>query len=110
RCGGVEGSESWEIVLRTDIGKVEYAMLADPAKVRLINTDFHAANGYRYRTNMSPHDHGVLLNKTQHHITDPTNPCRAFDDRIEHRLHVRRRAADDAEHLCRCRLMLQGLA
>ena len=46
----------------------------------------------------------------RHHIIDPTNPRGALDDGVEDRLHVRRRAADDAEHLGRCRLMLQGLA
>ena len=48
--------------------------------------------------------------KSQHHIIDPTNPRRALDDGVEHRLHVGRRAADDAEHLGRRRLMLQRLA
>ena len=48
--------------------------------------------------------------KSQHHIIDPANPRRALDDGVEHRLHVRRRAADDAEHLGRRRLMLQSFA
>ena len=48
--------------------------------------------------------------ESQHHVINPTNPRGALDDRVEHRLHVRWRAADDAEHLGRCRLMLQGLA
>src|SRR5262249_41442009 len=39
-----------------------------------------------------------------------TNPSGALDDRVEDRLHVGGRTADDAEHLGRCRLMLQGLA
>ena len=52
----------------------------------------------------------VPLAESQHQIINPTNPRRALDDRIEDRLHVRRRAADDAEHLGRCRLMLQRLA
>ena len=59
---------------------------------------------------MSPRNHGVSLAESQHHIIDPTNPCGALDDSVEHRLHVGGRAADDAEHLGRCRLMLQGLA
>ena len=59
---------------------------------------------------MSPRNHDVPLAESQHHVIDPTNPRRALDDGVEHRLHVRRRAADDAEHLGRCRLMLQGLA
>ena len=46
----------------------------------------------------------------QHHVIDPTNPGGALDDGVEDRLHVRRRAADDAEHLGCCRLMLQRLA
>ena len=52
----------------------------------------------------------VALAESQHHVIDPANPRRALDDGIEHRLHVRRRAADDAEHLGRRRLMLQRLA
>ena len=83
-------------------------MLAHPAKLWLINTDLDAADGYR--TKMSPRNHHVLLAESQHHVINPTNPRRALDDGIEHRLHVRGRAADDAEHLGRCRLMLQRLA
>ena len=59
---------------------------------------------------MSPRNHHVPLAESQHHVIDPTNPGRALDDGIEHRLHVRRRTADDAEHLGGCGLMLQGLA
>ena len=59
---------------------------------------------------MSPRNHSVPLAQPQHHIIDPTNPRRALDDGVEHRLHVRRRAADDAEHFGRRRLMLQRLA
>ena len=57
---------------------------------------------------MSPRNHAVTLVKSQHYVIDSTNPGCALDDGIEHRLHVRRRAADDAEHFGRCRLMLQG--
>ena len=59
---------------------------------------------------MSPRNHSVPLAESQHHIINPTNPGGALDDGVEDRLHVRGRAADDAEHLGRCRLMLQGLA
>ena len=59
---------------------------------------------------MSPRNHSVPLAESQHHVINPTNPGGALDDGVEDRLHVRRRAADDAEHLGRCRLMLQGLA
>ena len=59
---------------------------------------------------MSPRNHNVPLAESQHHVINPTNPGGALDDGVEDRLHVRGRAADDAEHLGRCRLMLQGLA
>ena len=103
------GTYRWEIVLRADVGNVERAMLAHPAKLWLINTDLDAAD-CRYGTKMSPRNHSVSLAESQHHVIDPTNPGGALDDGVEDRLHVRRRAADDAEHLGRCRLMLQGLA
>ena len=48
--------------------------------------------------------------ESQHYVINPANLCGALDDGIEDRLHVRRRAADDAEHLGRRRLMLQRLA
>ena len=59
---------------------------------------------------MSPRNHSVTLAESQHHVIDPANPSGALDDGVEDRLHVRRRAADDAKHLGRCRLMLQRLA
>ena len=42
------------------------------------------------------------------YVINPTNPSGAFNNGIENRLHIRGRAADDAQHLGRCRLMLQG--
>ena len=59
---------------------------------------------------MSPRNHSVALVEPQHHIINPTDPGGALDDSVEHRLHVCGRAADDAEHLGRRRLMLQRLA
>ena len=38
-----DGTQHWEIVLRTDIGNVERAMLAHPAKPWFINTDLDVA-------------------------------------------------------------------
>ena len=84
-------------------------MLANPAKLWLINTDLDAAK-VGYGTKMSPQNHRVPFVESQHHVIDPTNPRGALDDGVEDRLHVRGRAADDAEHLGRCRLMLQRLA
>ena len=74
----------------------------------LINTDLDAADGYG--TKMSPRNHSVPLAESQHHVINPANPGGALDDGVEHRLHVRGRAADDAEHLGGCSLMLQRLA
>ena len=59
---------------------------------------------------MSPRNHSVPLVESQHHVINPTNPRGALDDGVKDRLHVRRRAADDAEHLGGCGLMLQGFA
>ena len=59
---------------------------------------------------MSPRYHTVPLTESQHNVINPTNAGSALDDGVEDRLHVGGRAADDAEHLGRCRLMLQRLA
>ena len=83
-------------------------MLAHPAKLWLIRTDLNVDDGYR--TKMSPRNHSVAFVESQHHVINPTNPGGALDDGVEDRLHVRGRAADNAEHLSRCCLMLQGLA
>ena len=83
-------------------------MLAQPAIMWLIDTDLNTAN--RDWTKMGPRNHNFPLSESQHYVIDPTNPGGALDDGIEDRLHVRRRAADDAEHLGRCRLMFQRLA
>src|SRR5262245_20358939 len=83
-------------------------MLTHPAKLWRINTDLFTPLGYG--TNMGPPNQTVPLTESQHHVIDPTNPRRAFYNGVKNRLHIRGRAADDAEHLSRCRLMLQGFA
>src|SRR4030095_977795 len=85
-------------------------MLRHPAKMQFINTDRFASGEYGYGTNMSPRNQLISLPESQRHIINPTNPSSALDDRIQDRLHVCGRAADNAEHLGCCRLMLQGLA
>src|SRR4029453_2403730 len=82
-------------------------MLAHPGKPWVVNIDLGAASGYG--TKMSPHNHGIPLPESQHHVINPTNSGGALDNRVKHRLHVRGRAADDAEHFGCRRLMLQGL-
>ena len=82
-------------------------MLVNPALAWLIDTDLDADS--RYGTKMSPRDHVVTFAESQHHVIDPTNPGDALDDGVKDRLHVRRRAADDAEHFRSRRLMLQRL-
>src|SRR5262245_53106814 len=97
-----------EFVSLADIRNVERAVLPHPAKSWFINTDLDASGGYR--TKMGPQNHSVPIAESQHHVINPTNPGRALDDGVEHRLHVRRRTTDDPKHLGRCGLMLQGLA
>src|SRR5262249_8485580 len=97
-----------EIILRKHVGNVERAMLAHPLILWLIDTNLEPA--HEYGTKMGPRNHNVALVKSQQYVIDPTNLCRALDDGIEDRLHVCRRGTDAAEHLTRCRLVLQGLA
>ena len=59
---------------------------------------------------MSPRNQFVSLVESQRHVINSANPGGALDDGIEYRLHIRGRSADDAEHLGRCRLVLQCLA
>src|SRR5262249_18155156 len=102
------GTHGWEIVLLLGVANVKRAMLAYPVNVWLINTDFDAANWYG--TKMSPSNHHVSVKEAQHHVINPANFGGALDNRIEYRLHVGGRAADDAEHFgSRC-LVLQRLA
>ncbi len=59
---------------------------------------------------MSTWNHHIAIAESQHHVINPTNLCGALNDGVEDWLHVRRRAADNAKHLRRCRLMFQCLA
>src|SRR4051812_37503596 len=63
-----------------------------------------------YGSDVSTCNHSVVLAESQDHVLDSTNSAGALDDRLKDRLHVRRRAADDAEHLGGCRLMFQRFA
>src|SRR5262245_29291901 len=104
------GTQYWEFRLRPSVGKVECALFAHPANPGLINIELVDANGYGYRTKMSPQKHRVSFAESQHCIIDPTNPRGALNDGVEDRLHIGGRAADNAEHLSRRGLMLQGFA
>ena len=55
---------------------------------------------------MSPRNHSVAVLESQHHVINPANPGGALDDGVKHRLNVRGRTTDNAEHLGGCRLML----
>ena len=63
-----------------------------------------------YGTKISARNHNVSLAQSQYHVIDPANPGGALHNGVEYRLHVRGRAADDAEHFCRRSLMLQRLS
>jgi hypothetical protein len=82
-------------------------MFTHPAIPWFINRYFAAAVANGYLAEVSPYHHRIRFAQPQHHVINPTNSCSAFNDGIEHRLHVRRRAADNAEYLgCSC-LMFQ---
>jgi hypothetical protein len=57
---------------------------------------------------MSPWYRIIPLTDPEYYVVNPKNPCGALDHRIQYRLHIRERAADDAKHLGGCSLMLQG--
>src|SRR6266480_3261394 len=83
-------------------------MFTHPVKPWIITTDLHT--DMRYRTKMSARNHSTAFAESQHHVINSTNPGGTLHDGIENRLHVRRRAADNAEHLGRCGLMVQRFA
>src|SRR5262245_3129584 len=102
-------TQPWKIVLcSAGVGNMKCAMLAHPTISWIINTDLYEASDYWYRTYSSPRDQTVPFAESERHVVNPANPGGALDDGIEHWLHVRGRAADDAEHFRCSRLMLQG--
>src|SRR5262245_53939364 len=105
RAISTSGAQHWEISLRTHVGNVQGTVLAYPAKLWRIK--IHPDTHDRYGTKMGSWNYIVPLAQSQYHIINATNPCRAFDNGVEDRLHVCGRPADDAEHLGRCRLVLQ---
>src|SRR5215470_496174 len=82
-------------------------MFAHPENLWNIHTDFDATN--RYGTKMSPCNQTVPLAESQYHVINAANPSGALNDGLKDRLHVRGRAADDAQHLSCRRLMLQSV-
>src|SRR5215813_10504420 len=101
-------AQIWKISLGLDVRHVERAVLDHPAKMWLINT-YLTELGWHGTKMGAQNNHGPFA-ESQGQILDPTNPRRAFDDGVEDRLHICRRAADDSENLGRGRLMLQGLS
>src|SRR5262249_53668054 len=89
------------------VGNMESAVLPDPAKVFLTNAD--PGKTRWYGTEVSPRNHNVAFAEPQQHVINATNPGRALNDSVQHRLHVRGRAADDPQHLGSRGLMFQGL-
>ena len=59
---------------------------------------------------MGAQKHSVPLRAAESNVVSPANPRRILDNRIEHRLKIRRRAADDSQDLARRRLLLQRFA
>src|SRR4029450_9867275 len=89
---------------------MQRSMLSNPAMLQFFNAYCFAVSAYRYRSKMSPNDLHAPFDEPQHHVIDPTNPRSALDDRVKDRLHIGRRAADDAEHFRSRRLVLQRFA
>ena len=59
-----------------------------------------SSTAHGYRTKMSPRDHSRhRRGVAERYVFDRTNPRGALYNCVEHRLHVCRRAADNAEHL-----------
>src|SRR5262249_8070153 len=103
------GTQRWKVVLcGADVRHMESPMLAEPTKFRIIDANLGSAT--RPRAKMSPRNHCAPFLEAQQHIIDPANPGGALDDGVEDWLHVRGRAADNAEHFGGRGLMLQGLA
>src|SRR5262245_33077250 len=94
--------------LIVDIRYMQCPVFAHPVEIRLINADLNASDGNGAK--MSLQRQTVSLAEPQHHVVDSANAGCALDDRIQHRLHISRRAADDTEHLGSRRLMFQGFA
>src|SRR5262249_22490313 len=88
RAGNATGTKHWEFVLVADVGNVKRTVLKHPAKLWLINADLNADDGGD-KAKMSPGNYSVSFPQPQHHIINPTNPRGAFDNGVEHRLHVR---------------------
>ena len=53
------------------------------------------------------HPQQLAIEPVNERSVSPTQPDRAFGDGFKHRLKIKRRAADDLEHLRRGRLLLQ---
>src|SRR5262245_58207249 len=87
---------------------MESAVLPDPAIVCLTNADPRKTRWYG--TEVSPRNRNVAFAEPQQHVINPANLGRALYDGIQYRLHVCRGAADDAQHLSSCRLVLQRFA
>src|SRR5262249_60861371 len=83
-------------------------MLAHPTKLWRIDTDLFTAHRYGYGANMSARDQHISLAEPQHHVINPTDFCRALDDRIQHWLHICRRTANDTQHFGGWGLMVPG--
>src|SRR5207249_2591401 len=61
------------------------------------------------RSEMGALERRIALNDPKNHVVNPAGSRGALTDCVEDWLHVRRRAADDAEHFRRRGLVLQRL-
>ena len=100
-------TEHRKIVLRgADVGKVKIScsrIQRNSDRSKLISTSPTGLNKMSRITILS-------VPKSQHHVINPANPSGALDDGVEYGLHIRRRAADNAEYFGRGVLMIFSLA
>jgi hypothetical protein len=85
-------------------------MFPYPAKPWSIDIHRDPSSRDGYGAVMGTGDHTLRVPEPEHYVVNSTNPGGALDNRIEHRLHIRRRATDYPEYFGRCGLMFQRLA
>src|SRR5438094_566991 len=97
-----------ELGLRLSVWNVERAMFGKPHPIRGCNE--RSWGIIRQGAEMSSAWRNVSFDDPKVDVLDAAYPGRALADRVQHRLDIRGRAADDAQDLGGSRLVLQRLA
>src|SRR5216683_2119077 len=97
---------------RGKIGEVKRRAVDDRASRDGASHERHAEIGGQTppeRSDAGDRTKNIAFTDEEQEVVGATKPGRAGDQRLEDGLHVRRRAADDAQDLSRRRLLLEGL-